>query len=530
MNLEQIVEKIRASARFDHQWYLNEYRDVSSLGMDPVVHYLWLGRRLGRKPAPDAESGMDLLAALGLKLDEPVSGASAFVRAPDSRSIAQAALSENQSFALWPSDNQKIDLAHRLAAASTDPRRFIFDAKWYFLNHRDAREADIDPWSHFLQFGKAERRQPNQFLLPAWYLAKNPDVAAAGVDPVDHYVRFGFSEGRPVGPEFDASFYRMQLEAALPSHQDPLAHYLGQANRDAFLTHPSQIDAAILRDRLGRDLTLERTRIAIGVVAYRHNPHEINALLRSAVAAVQACGDAVSAELLVFDNGNTLSESDLLEGAKLYGNGKNDGFGRSQNALMRIAFDNGAQHYIGANPDGAFHPDCVLNLLKMAQRHAGKALIEAVQFPEEHPKFYHPMNLDTAWCSGACFLMSKEVWKKTQGFDSNFFLYCEDVDLSWMVKYKGFDTLTCPSALFYHDVSGRDYSPFIWKEMLIAGRYLGRKWNSPDFVSFAEQRLIADGFVKSLSELPELEAIEPIKDSHGIADFSHMFSFSTTRW
>lgn len=37
---------------FDADWYLSEYPDVRAIGMAPLEHYLWLGRRLGRLPCP----------------------------------------------------------------------------------------------------------------------------------------------------------------------------------------------------------------------------------------------------------------------------------------------------------------------------------------------------------------------------------------------------------------------------------------------------------------------------------------------
>ena len=39
---------------FDAAWYLKEYPDVAQLGMDPLEHYLWLGKRLGRRARPTA--------------------------------------------------------------------------------------------------------------------------------------------------------------------------------------------------------------------------------------------------------------------------------------------------------------------------------------------------------------------------------------------------------------------------------------------------------------------------------------------
>lgn len=35
---------------FDAEWYIQQYPDVSLLGMDPADHYRWIGKKLGRKP------------------------------------------------------------------------------------------------------------------------------------------------------------------------------------------------------------------------------------------------------------------------------------------------------------------------------------------------------------------------------------------------------------------------------------------------------------------------------------------------
>lgn len=48
---EQELQEFRASGAFDEQWYLREYPDVAMSGLDPALHYLWLGKRLGRQPS-----------------------------------------------------------------------------------------------------------------------------------------------------------------------------------------------------------------------------------------------------------------------------------------------------------------------------------------------------------------------------------------------------------------------------------------------------------------------------------------------
>jgi GT2 family glycosyltransferase/glycosyltransferase involved in cell wall biosynthesis len=42
------LDRFRRSNAFDEAYYLEQYPDVAELGMDPLEHYLWIGKRLGR--------------------------------------------------------------------------------------------------------------------------------------------------------------------------------------------------------------------------------------------------------------------------------------------------------------------------------------------------------------------------------------------------------------------------------------------------------------------------------------------------
>ena len=54
------IESIRGSGLFDVDWYLTEYPEVRTLGMDPIEHFLWLGARLGRNPGPKFDTRLYL--------------------------------------------------------------------------------------------------------------------------------------------------------------------------------------------------------------------------------------------------------------------------------------------------------------------------------------------------------------------------------------------------------------------------------------------------------------------------------------
>ena len=108
---------------------------------------------------------------------------------------------------------------------------------------------------------------------------------------------------------------------------------------------------------------------------------------------------------------------------------------------MDTAFSFGTDIYIAANLDGAFHR-ARLKSRQMMQAQDYRALIDAIQFPVEHPKIYDPVTFETPWASGACLAIPHDIFKKIRGFDDTFFMYCEDVDLSWRARAAAFTVRT----------------------------------------------------------------------------------------
>lgn len=53
--------------------------------------------------------------------------------------------------------------------------------------------------------------------------------------------------------------------------------------------------------------------------------------------------------------------------------------------------------------------------------------------------------------SGSAFLIKKKVFEKLGGFDSDFFMYFEDGDLSWRLRLSGYKILLVPNSVVYHD-------------------------------------------------------------------------------
>lgn len=51
------IAAVRNSGQFDADWYVEQYPDVGMLGIDPLHHYLWIGRKMGRRGNAEARTG-----------------------------------------------------------------------------------------------------------------------------------------------------------------------------------------------------------------------------------------------------------------------------------------------------------------------------------------------------------------------------------------------------------------------------------------------------------------------------------------
>jgi hypothetical protein len=79
-------------------------------------------------------------------------------------------------------------------------------------------------------------------------------------------------------------------------------------------------------------------------------------------------------------------------------------------------------------------------------------LAEARQLPIEHPKDFDPLSGDTSWAAMAGVMLPIALFRDLGGFDSEtFFMYCDDVDLSWRMRLAGRRIVYRPEAFVFHD-------------------------------------------------------------------------------
>ncbi len=271
-------------------------------------------------------------------------------------------------------------------------------------------------------------------------------------------------------------------------------------------------------------------KFGIGTVTYNNPNREILKFVDAYETACAESRDSVDSTLLCIDNGESSNLQSKLPYTVCPSVG-NVGFGAAMNILMAKAFnDKKCDAFITANPDGFFHHKALERFAK-AHLENPNSILEAAQFPEEHPKKYDIKNLTTDWASGCCMFIPRSVYERIGGFDEGFFMYLEDLDFSWRARLAGFDVKFLPNVLYSHPVMGRASSEREKRQFLVSGRYLGHKWKSKKFKIFCENALETELGVRR-NEFPSLKqsSFRPGSKSKGIVCFDKQFSFSELRW
>ena len=223
------------AAAFDASFYRLAYPDVAQQGGEPLRHYVEVGWRERRDPAPWFSSSAYLDA------NPDVEGRDPFQHYlergwREGRSITPSPYALDH---VW----MKADAGHSAAWRFDPPRprppappprpvpgpgleeaRALvepeFDADHYLWLNKDVADLGVDPLEHFLTNGWREGRDPRRDFSVNDYLELNPDVAAVGMNPFVHWLVAGRAEGRT--PGYDLGF-RHQVISRLESMPTRLA-------------------------------------------------------------------------------------------------------------------------------------------------------------------------------------------------------------------------------------------------------------------------------------------------------------------
>lgn len=125
----------------------------------------------------------------------------------------------------------------------------------------------------------------------------------------------------------------------------------------------------------------------------------------------------------------------------------NLGSARGHNTLLQKT---SSDFVLIMNPDVRLAPNCLVELIA-AFSDPKVGMVEAKQLPIEHPKAFTSSG-ETSWAATACAMFKKPLLDTLNGFDAEtFFLYCDDVDISWRVRLEGLKVIYQASAAVFHD-------------------------------------------------------------------------------
>lgn len=188
--------------------------------------------------------------------------------------------------------------------------------------------------------------------------------------------------------------------------------------------------------------------LSVVIVSYNTAP-----LLLRCLESLQAEGTSIR-KIVVVDN-NSHDESVALVRQRfpevhLIASPENLGFGRANNLAL--------EHCTGElifllNPDTTLMPGCLSAIGEYMQLHpeigmAGTAVYDAQgklqsTLNQEYPGHHYAGSLFSAlpgtiaWLLGASLVVRRQVMAQVQGFDPDYFLYGEDIDLSLRIRQAG---------------------------------------------------------------------------------------------
>lgn len=180
---------------------------------------------------------------------------------------------------------------------------------------------------------------------------------------------------------------------------------------------------------------------------------------------------------------------------------ENVGTSKGHNALAKRS---DTTFIVTSNPDVV--PDARA-LWRMATvfNDPGVGMVEAKQLPVEHPKAYDEHTGFTSWATTAFAMTRRSLFDELGGFDeSTFFMYCDDVDYSWLLREAGYSVVFHPSAVVFHDkrltVKGK-WRPTGAEHFFSAqaALLLPHKWSREDVVERVMKQYLKAG-------IPEQEA------------------------
>ena len=357
-------------------------------------------------------------------------------------------------------------LVHYMTAGALELRspHALFDARYYVEQYPEVLAAKSNPLLHFLSEGANRGYNPNPLFDAEYYLWRNPEVKTSGMNPLVHFLLHGIPRGLDPHPLFGMKDYAARYPDIMSAGTDPLSHYLEFGRDENRISSRALYFSEIAKTpdmspRIGDGRTNPDPSAPLPVFCV-YGPSHVEFLKYAVVPALntQLTGFPVELHFLNYQSPDALagqSIANVTDWSESRPPG-HLGFGESVNYLFKVVQPK--ECFVICNPDSFPMPGCLTRLMK-TYLETGAAIVEARQWPSAHPKEFNPITLETPWASGAFDLISAKAFAELGGFDPVYFLYLEDVDLSWRAWLNGFKVLHQPLALCTHATGLHTYQP-----------------------------------------------------------------------
>ena len=191
------------------------------------------------------------------------------------------------------------------------------------------------------------------------------------------------------------------------------------------------------------------------------------------------CNEALF-DVIVADNGSTDDSLDQLRAVFtdviFIDNKENLGFAEGNNMALQYSIKSGYAYSLLINTDTLVDEDIITSLSRHLNQHAQAAAVQpaiywmhnkttiwngAGEFNKVLGLIRSNTDLPTAndlssfkkvkWVTGCCVLLRNSALQKSGLFNKKFFLYYEDVELSYRLRDDGYDLHYLPSTKIYHE-------------------------------------------------------------------------------
>lgn len=187
-------------------------------------------------------------------------------------------------------------------------------------------------------------------------------------------------------------------------------------------------------------------------------------LLKKCLTSIYENSQNISFEIFVVDNassdGTVQMVKDEFPQVYLIENKKNLGFAKASNQGAKIAR---GRYLFFLNNDTKIDKKALVKLVEKMQKDKKIGICGCqVRSYDGRRVFHKGIGVDifgypivwkkTFYVEGSALMIRKSLFKKLGGFDDDYFMFHEDIDLCWRCWLLGFKVVAVPSATVYHFV------------------------------------------------------------------------------